>query len=466
MMGKNRRIPYCITRTSLLAWVGLLLAMAAAQAQTDPVEVTPETALRSYLDAEDDSYQWEVKEVISVGPVKAYDILLTSQTWKGHVWKHQLTVVVPRRVKRETAMLFIDGGSVDDAGEPNWRDPRKNAILQAVGMAAWENRAITAVLKQVPMQPLYGGKREDALISMTLHNYQQDNDYTWPLLFPMTKSAIRAMDAIQELAREELGMEVADFLVAGASKRGWTTWLTGASEDARVKALAPIVIDIVNMPASLSYQLEAYDQYSEEIQDYTDLGIPQAMDRERGRDIVAMIDPYSYRSVLTQPKMIFNGTNDPFWVVDAVKHYLDSIPGQNLLHYVPNAGHDLGDGKQAFRALTAFFGYISRNKPLPLIRWSETVEDGQALVRVQPEHKRLRGIRLWYAYSDDRDFRDEAWGSQELPLPSRGQPLNAVVSLPAEGYKAFYIDFVYKGLTGKKYTQSTRVFVAGIKDIL
>lgn len=442
-----------------------MLMAAVAHAQTAPVAVTPETALRSYLDAEDTSYQWEIKEIISVGPIKAYDILLTSQNWKGHVWKHQLTVVVPRRVKRQTAMLFIDGGSVNGEGEPNWRDPRKNGILRAVGQAAWESRAITAVLKQVPMQPLYDGKREDALISMTLHNYKEDNDHTWPLLFPMTKSAIKAMDAIQELAEQELGTEVSDFLVAGASKRGWTTWLTGASEDPRVKALAPIVIDIVNMPANLNYQLEAYNEYSEEIQDYTDLGIPQGMDSEDGRNIVTMIDPYSYRHVLTQPKMIFNGTNDPFWVVDAIKHYLDSIPGQNLLHYVPNAGHDLGDGKQAFRALSSFFGYIARDKPLPVVRWSARVSNGQAVVDIDATRKRLQGAKLWYAHSADRDFRDETWVSQDVDL-SRSGSSAVTVPLPDTGYKAFYVDLIYKDLKGKKYTQSTRTFVVDGEQVL
>lgn len=338
--------------------------------------------------------------------------------------------------------------------------------MQAVARAAWENRAITAVIKQVPMQPLYGGKREDALISMTLHNYKQDKDHTWPLLFPMTKSAIKAMDAIQELASQELRTEVTDFLVAGASKRGWTTWLTGASQDPRVKALAPIVIDIVNMPVNLNYQLDAYDEYSEEIQDYTDLGIPQGMDTHDGRDIVTMIDPYTYRHVLTQPKMIFNGTNDPFWVVDAVKHYLDSIPGENLLHYVPNAGHNLGDGKQAFRALSSFFGYIARDKPLPIIDWETEVREGEVLVEIQAEHRRLQGARLWYAHSTDRDFRDETWEVENLLLPGRSRPITPAILLPTSGFKAFYIDLEYKDLNGNKYTQSTRVFVTDTMGVL
>ena len=42
------------------------------------------------------------------------------------------------------------------------------------------------------------------------------------------------------------------------------------------------------------------------------------------------------------PKMIFMGTNDPYWPVDAVKNYIDSIPGDNHICYTPNAGHDLG----------------------------------------------------------------------------------------------------------------------------
>lgn len=447
-----------------LLWIGgVSLGISYGQAALD--EVAPENALDHYLESNDDSYAWELKDVITEGPIVAYDVLLTSQTWHGHVWKHQLTVIVPKKVKRKTALLFIDGGSINSEGEPNWRDPRKNDVALALASIALENRSIVAVLKQVPMQPLYGGKREDALISMTLHNYQQDNDPTWPLLFPMTKSAIRAMDAIQELTAKQLNKRVEDFVISGASKRGWTTWLTGASQDGRVKAIAPIVIDILNMPANLNYQLEAYAEYSEEIKDYTELGIPQAMDSEKGRNIVTMIDPYSYRSVLTMPKMIFIGTNDPYWVVDGVKHYLDSIPGQNFLHYVPNAGHNLGGGKQAFRALGAFFGFTAADEPYPDTQWEATVNGQQVSLDIEITPKRLKGVRLWRANSTDRDFRDETWTSTDLDLP-RAASVSATIPLPTDGYQAFYVDLIYKGPTGKEYSQSTRVFVTSQKGIL
>jgi|GEM_PF-3995796 len=75
-------------------------------------------------------------------------------------------------------------------------------------------------------------------------------------------------------------------------------------------------------------------------------------------DITTMLDPYSYRNKLTMPKMIIIGTNDPYWPVDAVKHYFNDLPGENYLHYVANAGHDLNGGQQALRCVSAFFSIL------------------------------------------------------------------------------------------------------------
>jgi PhoPQ-activated pathogenicity-related protein len=83
-------------------------------------------------------------------------------------------------------------------------------------------------------------------------------------------------------------------VVTGASKRGWTTWLTGAS-DKRVEAIAPMVIDVLNMPVSLDYQIKSWGDYSIQIEDYVKLGIPQSTGSADGQAITAMIDPYSYR---------------------------------------------------------------------------------------------------------------------------------------------------------------------------
>src|SRR5690606_28950379 len=132
---------------------------------------------------------------------------------------------------------------------------------------------------------------------------------------------------------------------------------------------SPMVIDVLNMPVSLDYQIETWKEYSVEIQDYVNLGIPQQAKSEAGATLLQMVDPYSYRQALKMPKMIFMGTNDPYWVVDNIKHYYDSIPGTNLLHYVPNVGHNLGDGQDAFNALNAFFALTLRDEGYPPAEW-------------------------------------------------------------------------------------------------
>src|SRR5690606_20307236 len=99
--------------------------------------------------------------------------------------------------------------------------------------------------------------------------------YSWPLLFPMVKSAVRGMDAVQALVKEKAKKEVNRFVFSGASKRGWTTWLASAVEDPRLVAIGPMVIDMLNMPETLNYQYKTYGEYSIQIEDYTKLGIAQ-----------------------------------------------------------------------------------------------------------------------------------------------------------------------------------------------
>ncbi len=87
------------------------------------------------------------------------------------------------------------------------------------------------------------------------------------------------------------------------------------SQDKRVLAVAPMVIDVLNMPVSIPYHKEVWGDYSEQIEDYVKLGIAQDMESQEGKDLATMIDPYSYRATLTMPKLIIIGTNDEYWPV-------------------------------------------------------------------------------------------------------------------------------------------------------
>ncbi|ULQ51505.1 PhoPQ-activated pathogenicity-related family protein [Flavihumibacter fluvii] len=424
--------------------------------------ITPSNALQNYLHNGDASFKWEVKDSYDIGNIKAYGLLVTSQKWREFTWKHQLTILIPKENKYDGALLFITGGSLKE-GLPRWNG-RDDDFNNAMAKIAEANHAIVAVLRQTPNQPLYDSLTEDALISYTLHNFKASNDYTWPLLFPMVKSAVRAMDAVQEFSKSELHHNVNRFVISGASKRGWTTWLTGAN-DQRAQAIAPMVIDVLNMPVSLQYQVKAFGDYSIQIEDYVKLGIPQGSETENGKAINTMVDPYSYRKTLTMPKLIFMGTNDEYWVVDNIKNYLDSIPGKNRLHYVPNAGHDLGDKKQALQALSAFFGETMTNNASPQCKWTTTVSNKGVNVSINASKDKLMDVIVWHADSPDTDFRNDTWTSHDTKI-SKKDKLSITEPLPGSGFRAFYVDLKYRDVNGNPYTVSTRVFMTDTKKIL
>lgn len=441
----------------LLAIRFFLPSQAAAQAS-----LTPSTALQGYLNNGDKSYRWELKETYTIGDVKAYSLLLTSQQWHEYIWTHQLTIMVPQQSQYDGALLFITGGS-NKKGLPSWNG-QNDKFNQSLSLLASKNKGIVAVLRQTPNQPLYGDLTEDALISFTLHKFKEDGDYSWPLLFPMVKSAVRAMDAVQEFSRQHLKHEVKRFVVSGASKRGWTTWLTGAN-DSRVAAIAPMVIDVLNMPVNLDYQVKMWKTYSVQIEDYVKLGIPQTVHSEKGDAITTMVDPYAYRKKLTMPKLIIMGTNDEYWTVDAIKHYIDSIPGQNFIHYVPNVGHDLGDKKQALAALSAFFGETLSGTPYAQCQPDLSYSKKGITLKVKTSPDALVDAILWSTDSEDTDFRDEQWTGKSLGLKKKSALITTTQPFPASGYRAFYLDLKYKDPNGGEYTQSTRMYVSDNDEV-
>ena len=420
-------------------------------------------ALRAYLENGDNAFDWKAENVYSKNGFSVNDLILTSQQWRGYSWKHQLTVIIPDEIEFNDALLFITGGSLIE-GEPNPAGPDEELLEAVIGIAS-ANRAVAAILRQVPNQPLFGGLHEDALISYTFQKYRETKDNSWPLLLPMVKSAVRAMDAVQEYCREEKQLDIGGFTISGASKRGWTTWLAGAS-DSRTRAICPMVIDLLNLSVQMDYQLEAWGDYSPSIEDYVELGIAQDASTPDGQELAEIIDPFAYRDSLQMPKMIFLGTNDEYWPVDAVKHYIDKMPGENWLHHVPNAPHDLNGGEDAIKSLSGFFGLILAGETPPSCSWSSSLEEGKAeiLISAGRDIEPLEA-HLWTAASADRDFRDETWISTRLNFQDPAR-IRISVSLPIQGFRAIYIDLSYPSPNGGKYSVSSRVFLLDPDGIL
>src|SRR5690606_36216870 len=128
-----------------------------------------------------------------------------------------------------------------------------------------------AVVEQVPFQPIFG-LREDELIAYTFEQYLATGESDWPLLLPMVKTAVRAMDTAQAFAAAEWQVDLDRFTVLGGSKRGWTTWLTGAA-DPRATTLVPIVIDVLNFESHMPHQEAMWGAPSAQIAPYTRRGL-------------------------------------------------------------------------------------------------------------------------------------------------------------------------------------------------
>ncbi len=364
--GRNSR-----RRTwSVVLAAGLIVFTTAAAARAD---------LFGYVQRPDPTFAWKQVRNHDTDAGKIVDIHLTSQTWREIPWEHQLRVYVPKEVQYPKQMLlFITGGSTDSRPKPE-DHAMGFALAQLCG-------ARVAVLPQVPNQPLMGGKKEDDLIGETFMIYLKTQESDAPLLLPMVKSAVAAMDALQAWG-EEQGEPVESFVVTGASKRGWTTWLTGAVEGGkRVIAIAPMVIPTLNMKAQSQHQLDVWGKYSEQIEDYTRRGLTEQFDTPVGRQLWKLVDPYTYLDRIKIPVLQINGTNDRYWTLDSMNLFWDDIHAPKYVVYLPNAGHGLDQHREyATHGIAALFRHAATGRSMPKITWEpvRNTEDGSLTLKVE-----------------------------------------------------------------------------------
>ncbi|MCX7699345.1 MAG: PhoPQ-activated pathogenicity-related family protein [Gemmataceae bacterium] len=415
--------------------------------------------LPEYVRKPEPAFAWKLEKTTKLNNGTVYTLDMVSQTWQNIDWKHKVVVFSPDGVKPANTMLLLNAG-----GEPG-------GAMFAVALELTRRiGSPVAIVFGVPNQPLFGGKKEDALIAETFCRFLdcQGEDESWPLLFPMVKSVVKAMDAIQEFARREWQHEVKDFIVGGASKRGWTSWLTGAAEP-RVRAIIPMVIDVVNMKPQMEYQVACYGKPSEMVHDYVERNLIPMPDNPVAKRLWSMVDPYFYRDQITMPKLIVNGANDPYWTVDALNLYWDDLKGDKFVCIVPNAGHDLSERpeegqldplKARARVLNATAAFVKNQiagKPMPKVSWKHADgEDGSLRLTIDSTVP-PKGARVWVALSESKDFRQSRW--RQHPAAIENNKVEASISPPPRGFIALFgeVDFDADGLT---YSLSTQVRVA------
>lgn len=409
------------------------------------IDQTPVTTtlLDRYVETPDPSYKWELLKTDDSTPgITVYTAMLTSQTWRTEqevshpAWTHVLQIAVPDKPASHTALLMIGGGSRKDSA-PSRPDQTALQIAKYTG-------SIVASIPNIPNQPMIlqndGDLRyEDDLLAESWSVAATHQDPTWIIHLAMVKAAVMGMTATQEIVEQETDTEVKDFVVTGASKRGWTTWLTAAVDD-RVKGIMPVVIDTLNMPATMKHHWEAYGFFSPAIGDYAGRHMAQMLYGPLSRTLREVVDPYLYRDRLTMPKLLINSAGDQYFLPDTTKYYLDDLPGETRLRLVPNTNHSLRNRADVIINAASFYKAVADARELPELDWDRT-GDGELSVR---PGTRPTAVTLWQATNPDaRDFRQEsigdAWTSTTLE-PDREGIYTAHIDKPDSGFTAYFVE--------------------------
>ena len=290
--------------------------------------------------------------------------------------------------------------------------------------------------------------------------FLRTGDERWPARLPMTKAAVRAMDAVQQFLASEAGggTKIARWVVTGGSKRGWTTWTT-AAVDRRVIAIIPAVIDLLNLQPSFVHHWRVYGFWAPAVSDYVEHGVMDWMGTPQFASLMKIVEPFEYRDRLTMPKFILNSAGDQFFVPDSSQFYFDQLPGEKYLRYVPNTDHGVTRRSDAAESLAAFYESVVRGWKRPQFSWTIS-QDGQIEVVCRD---RPSAVKLWTATNPDaRDFRVEtigrAYKSTDIS-PLKPGAYSARIPKPEKGFTAGFIELTFPTPGGSNWKFTTPVKV-------
>jgi PhoPQ-activated pathogenicity-related protein len=430
------------------------------------------TPLEKYVNNDDDSYDYTLLASVRADAYTVYVLNLTSQTWLSSVessrptWWHYLTICVPDNVSSKTAFLHVDGGS-NTSPPPTTMDPLVDFLCR-------RTETVTALLKQVPNQPIvfpsdpaHTSRTEDAIIAFTWTHFMANTSSNpdWILQFPQVKSTVAAMDAIQDFTDELEIPCVKSFIMSGASKRGWTTWLA-AGIDKRVEAFIPIVMPILNMQPNLNSAFRSLGGWTWTFADYFLAGSLNYFNLPQFDALAALIDPIIYNSRFTaKPTYIITSSQDEFFQPDSVNFFFKDLRGEKYLRVLPGAGHGFTTSfnvTDVLVSVNSFVHMVTDNLRGPTdLRWTlhkTTSRTANAAV-VATSQTRPKKVIMWSTNTISttaRDFRlfscigaagpacrqSLNWTATEVTA-THGNIYSASRKAPAQGFGIFYLEFVY-----------------------
>lgn len=391
------------------------------------------TPLDDYVNKADPEYKWEDTGATfdTTFGGKAYVLNVTSQKWMdtsraagpdGDIWTHQVVVIIPRNLKHDNLSLtYLTGGCNSNPSVPK---PGDEDVLVADYVSA-ESGAIAMVVFQIPNCPIVypsdpSQKRrtEDAIIAWGWHeflNAKTGTGYEWLLRLPMTKAAMRCMQAVQEFTTQKKLAKIDGFLVAGASKRGWTTWMVGAvtcPTCPNIVAIAPLVPIMPDLIREMHRQWMSYGGWTFAFTDYTAVNLTRHIDDPRMLELTQVVDPIYYKEQLGKiPKMVVLSSDDEFAMLDWTNIWYDDLTGEKHLYIVQDSEHSLSTGiLELLPSLSTFvssiaYGQTEADRP----QFDYHIDESTGTLTVKVLQGIPTAVKVWTAKTMTAERRDFRW---------------------------------------------------------
>ena len=402
-------------------------------------------SMKDYIESTKSEFSYEIEDIIYEEEWTGFHIKMISGEWldKKKVedveWSHYVDIVIPKETLTETGIMFIDGGVKDETYF------RLDSI--SIGYAL-KTKSIIVNIHNIPAQPInflasdQENFYEDDLIayawSQFLKRGAKKKDIEWLPRLPMTRAVVRSMDLAQEIALQN-SKELSDFVVSGASKRGWTAWTTAAVDD-RIVGVVPMVIDMLNLVPSFENHYRSYGEFSPAVQEYVNYNIPDWMGTEEFKVLMSYVEPYSFKDKFTIPKYIINAGSDEFFSTDSWRFYYDQLPEDKILRYVPNSNHSLSGGYLT-KDLMGYFFRIINDIDIPSLNWTLN----ENIIEVELDYENDYNVSIWTANNEEgRDFRlwekGELWSEVKVDKSDDNKYL-IYIDQEFNGYKAVMMEF-------------------------
>lgn len=381
--------------------------------------------------------------------VEKRSFYLSSQNWspealvQPEIWRHDVDIYIPNDPINGRAVLVVNNG-INITSNPNGTKPASDLNESILVKIAQQTKTIVVSVSNVPNQFLVYtddgvARREDSSVAHSWQLFMQ-SPQTRPFMsmhVPMMEAVIKTMD----LAEKELKCwKIDSFIATGASKRAWAAWLA-AIADPRIDAIAPFVIDVLNMGKVIEHTYQSYGKnWPLAFADYEREGVTAHRDSASFDNLLQIEDPLRYLQSahahrLDIPKYIVNASGDDFFVPDNTRFYFDTLPGVKALRVAPNASH-YGIIPYVQTSLVTFINRLQHDTALPTMGLKKTMGKWQIDFSETPVK-----LTQWTASNKlARDFRF-ACGIRYVATPlDAAKSLSVAIAEPQQGWQASFVE--------------------------